>query len=94
MKKKKKTLGKVFEPDDLIVSQNIKYLRMKNDIPQHVVATSLGVSRTQYCNYENGIARLVAAKLNKLAKFFNLPIEKLFQPLTAAEKKTITILKN
>jgi transcriptional regulator with XRE-family HTH domain len=52
-------------------------LRLKNNLTQKEVAKQLGVSRTTYQAYELGSREPKIEIIEKLATFFNVPIDKL-----------------
>lgn len=69
-------------------SNNIKSLRVDNDFTQQEIADSLGITRSRYSNYENGINEPSLDILIRLSKLFNCSIDDLLKI------KINTIIKN
>lgn len=55
----------------------LKELRKKTNQSQSTVAQALGIPRTTYINYENGIAEMDYSMLVKVADFFNVTVDEL-----------------
>ncbi|MDC3412563.1 helix-turn-helix domain-containing protein [Terrihalobacillus insolitus] len=55
-----------------------KALRINSEKTQHEVADVLGLSLTQYRRKENNIVRWYADELDKLAAFYEVPIQYFF----------------
>ena len=60
------------------LDNNIAKLRSKRKISQHQLADSIGVSRKTISTVETGRFTPSVVIALKLAKFFDLPIEKIF----------------
>lgn len=56
---------------------NLKNLRLDNDYSQIYVASAIGIGRSTYSNYENGISEPTIDTLIKLSKLFNCSIDSL-----------------
>ncbi|MBC5630536.1 helix-turn-helix domain-containing protein [Clostridium sp. NSJ-6] len=69
-------------------SNNIKSLRVDNDFTQQEIADALGITRSRYSNYENGINEPSLDILIRLSKLFNCSIDDLLKI------KINTIIKN
>lgn len=69
-------------------SNNLKSLRVDNDFTQQEIADALGITRSRYSNYENGINEPSLDILIKLSKLFNCSIDDLLKI------KINTIIKN
>lgn len=62
-----------------IFSNNLKSLRTDNDYGQKEIADAIGISRSRYSNYENGISEPNVDVLIKLSDFFNCSIDDLLK---------------
>lgn len=60
-------------------SNNIKSLRIDNDYSQQEIATILGISRSRYSNYENGIHEPPLNILIELSNIYNCSIDDLLK---------------
>ncbi|MBS6503718.1 MAG: helix-turn-helix domain-containing protein [Clostridium sp.] len=69
-------------------SNNIKSLRVDNDLTQQEIADALGITRSRYSNYENGINEPSLDILIRLSRLFNCSIDDLLKI------KINTIIKN
>lgn len=58
-------------------STNLKNLRLDNDYSQNYVASVLGIGRSTYSNYENGVSEPTIDTLIKLSNLFNCSIDSL-----------------
>lgn len=71
-----------------IFANNLKSLRIDNDYSQNDIASKLGINRSRYSNYENGISEPPLDILIKISNFFNCTIDDLLKT-----KISTTILK-
>ncbi len=55
----------------------LKYLRESRDLFQKDVARALGISRSAYSNYENGIRSPDPETLKRMADFFSVSVDKI-----------------
>lgn len=53
-------------------SAKLKDLRLKNNVPQNVIAKEIGISETQYQNYEYGKHEPKLKYLIKICEFYNI----------------------
>ena len=60
-------------------SNNLKSLRIDNDYSQKDIADAIGINRSRYSNYENGISEPTIEILIKLSDFFNCSIDDLLK---------------
>lgn len=60
-----------------IFSSNLKNLRLDNDYSQIQISKKLGLSRSTYSNYENGISEPNIDMIIKISKLFNCSIDDL-----------------
>jgi transcriptional regulator with XRE-family HTH domain len=58
-------------------SENLKALRMANELTQDQVATYLGVMRSAYANYESGTRNMPLAQMHKAADLFGCSLSTL-----------------
>ena len=58
-----------------MVFNNIKSMRVDNDIKQKDIAKVLNVSQNTYSQYETGVIALTADVLIKLSDFYNVSID-------------------
>lgn len=65
--------------------KRIRDLREDNDLVQKEVAAILGITRQQYNLYENGIREFKLEHIKKIAQFYNVSIDYLFE---LTDKKT------
>lgn len=69
-------------------ANNLKSLRIDNDYNQNDLAKALGITRSRYSNYENGISEPNIEILLKISAFFNCSVDDLLK------SKVNTIIKN
>ena len=60
-------------------ANNIKSLRIDNDYSQNDLSKALGITRSRYSNYENGISEPNIEILIKISSFFNCSIDDLLK---------------
>lgn len=60
-----------------MIGQNIKLLRKRSRKSQEEVAQSLGLTRSSYSGYENGVAEPNIATLNNISKLYGLLLDDL-----------------
>ncbi len=58
-----------------MVGKNLKFLRKKKKLSQEQLAKTLGLTRSTYSGYENGVAEPNVQNLLKFSKFFDLPVD-------------------
>lgn len=77
----------------MYLGTNMKLLRKQLKMSQEEVATTLGLTRSSYSGYENGIAEPGLDTLVNLGNYYKVPIEELilrdFGKLTESEWKAI-----
>lgn len=66
---------------DIVVGQNLRKLRLENNVTLSELAASIGVSHQQLQKYETGANRISAGNLFLIAEQFNLPVDALFEGL-------------
>lgn len=59
--------------------KRIKNLKIDNDLYQKEVASILNITRQQYNLYENGIREFKLEHIKKLALYYNVSIDYLFE---------------
>ncbi|MGG7078753.1 helix-turn-helix domain-containing protein [Clostridium sardiniense] len=64
---------------------NLKNLRLDNDLSQIKLSEKLGISRSTYSNYENGISEPDLDMIIKISNFFNCSIDELLKGKVATE---------
>ncbi|MBY0753945.1 helix-turn-helix transcriptional regulator [Clostridium sardiniense] len=64
---------------------NLKNLRLDNDLSQIKLSEKLGISRSTYSNYENGISEPDLDMIIKISDFFNCSIDELLKGKVATE---------
>lgn len=62
-----------------LLSQNIRYLRKRQELSQEELALRIGLNRGNIASYENGTAEPKICNLLKFAQIFNIPITDLTQ---------------
>ena len=67
--------------------KNLRSIREDRDIKQKDIAKVLNVSQNTYSQYETGIISLTAEILLKLADYYGVSIDYLFE--TAADKEKV-----
>ncbi len=60
-----------------MIGENIKLLRKRNSYSQEEMATDLGLTRSSYSGYENGVAEPSLETLAKIGEFFKVSMDKL-----------------
>jgi transcriptional regulator with XRE-family HTH domain len=58
-------------------SQNLKFLRQKRGETQYTIAPFLDIKRTNYANYEQGVAEPSIKLLLTIANYFNISVDDL-----------------
>lgn len=66
---------------DLIVGQNLRKLRIDNNVTLSELAAAIGVSHQQLQKYETGANRISAGNLFQIAEQFSVPVDALFEGL-------------
>ena len=61
--------------------KNLKIIREQNGLTQQQLADVLGISRSAYCGYETGRRTPDIETLEKIVKFYNMPVEVFFTKL-------------
>lgn len=64
---------------------NLKNLRLDNDLSQIKLSEKLGISRSTYSNYENGVSEPDLDMLIKISNFFDCSIDGLLKGKVATE---------
>lgn len=80
-----------------IFSNNLKNLRNNNKYSQQEVADAIGVSRSRYSNYENGLNEPNVDIIIKLSDFFNCSLDDLLKNkliTTTVNKPKISVTLN
>ncbi len=75
-------MSKSPDPIDKLVGQNIRIFRKARGVSQTVLANHLGVTFQQVQKYENGLNRVGSGRLAKIAKVFDVPIDRFFHNRT------------
>ena len=58
-----------------MIGENLKFLRKNKKISQEELANSLGLTRSSYSGYENGVAEPNVQNLLKFSEFYGLPVD-------------------
>ena len=69
-------------------NDNLKALRVANELTQEQVASYLGVMRSAYANYESGTRNMPLEQMQKAADLFGCPLSTLLSE-DASEVKNI-----
>ncbi len=64
---------------DKIIGDNLKLLRKRKKLSQEELSNALGLTRSSYSGYENGVAEPNLENLIKFSEFFNLSLDKLIK---------------
>lgn len=68
------------------ISRNLKYLRKKKGLTQFKLRSNLGVTRSTWSNYENGLTTPSIEHLIKFSNFFGISLDDLIvQDLQAGD---------
>jgi transcriptional regulator with XRE-family HTH domain len=70
------------------IGNNLRVIRSKKNISQQEVADFLGVDRKTYMNWEMSVSAVKSSYIPKLAEFFDIEINDLFQ------EKSVDIIIN
>ena len=60
-----------------MIGNNLKALRKRKKISQEELATQLGLTRSSYSGYENGVAEPNLQNIIKFGEFYKIPLDKL-----------------
>ncbi|MGV6861978.1 MAG: XRE family transcriptional regulator [Putridiphycobacter sp.] len=60
-----------------MIGNNLKALRKQKKLSQEELATKLGLTRSSYSGYENGVAEPNLQNLIKFSEFYQVPIDKI-----------------
>lgn len=72
------------DANDIAVGRRVRAQRLARDWSQSRLAGELGISFQQLQKYEQGVNRIGAGRLQRLAEVFGIPIKALFEARTAA----------
>ncbi|MGO9847683.1 MAG: helix-turn-helix domain-containing protein [Methylocella sp.] len=70
--------GRRITATDVHVGRRVRTARFAQRISQEELAEAVGVSFQQIQKYEKGVNRIGTARLNAIAKFFDLPVSYFF----------------
>ena len=62
-----------------MIGENLKLLRKRKKFSQEELATELGLTRSSYSGYENGVAEPNLENLTKFSEFFHISLDKLIK---------------
>lgn len=62
-----------------MIGENLKLLRKRRKLSQEELAAELGLTRSSYSGYENGVAEPNLENLMKFSSFFNISLDKLIK---------------
>ncbi len=69
-----------------ILSQNLRYLRLENNLTQHKVADYLNISRSAYAYYESAASLPSCQSLLRLSSLYHVSIDELLKTKMAASR--------
>lgn len=64
---------------DKMIGDNLKLLRKRKKLSQEELSTALGLTRSSYSGYENGVAEPNLENLMKFSDYFNISLDKLIK---------------
>ena len=59
-----------------MIGENLKLLRKRKGISQEEIATDLGLTRSSYSGYENGVAEPNIETLIKISEYYDISLDK------------------
>ncbi|UKN01830.1 helix-turn-helix domain-containing protein [Paracrocinitomix mangrovi] len=62
-----------------MIGENLKLLRKRRKLSQEEIAIELGLTRSSYSGYENGVAEPNLSTLIKFSSFYNISLDKLIK---------------
>ena len=62
-----------------MIGENLKLLRKRKKFSQEELANELGLTRSSYSGYENGVAEPNLENLTKFSEFFHITLDKLIK---------------
>ncbi|MBD3637256.1 MAG: helix-turn-helix domain-containing protein [Crocinitomicaceae bacterium] len=62
-----------------MIGDNLKLLRKRRKLSQEEIASELGLTRSSYSGYENGVAEPNLSTLIKFSNFYNISLDKLIK---------------
>jgi transcriptional regulator with XRE-family HTH domain len=62
-----------------MIGENLKLLRKRKQFSQEEIANELGLTRSSYSGYENGVAEPNLVNLIKFSEYFNISLDKLIK---------------
>ena len=62
-----------------MIGDNLKLLRKRKKLSQEEIANELGLTRSSYSGYENGVAEPNLSTLMKFSEFYNISLDKLIK---------------
>ena len=62
-----------------MIGENLKLLRKRRQLSQEEIASELGLTRSSYSGYENGVAEPNLENLIKFSEYFNISLDKLIK---------------
>jgi len=63
----------------IMIGDNLKLLRNRKKVSQEEIATALGLTRSSYSGYENGVAEPNLQTLIKFSDYYHLSLDKLIK---------------
>ncbi|MBI3435352.1 MAG: helix-turn-helix domain-containing protein [Proteobacteria bacterium] len=72
-------MPKSVDPVDLFVGGSVRLVRQSRKMSQTALADAIGVSIPQLQKYENGLNRIGASRLSKIAKVLDVSVETFFE---------------
>jgi len=67
------------ENEHIMIGDNLKLLRKRKKVSQEEIASDLGLTRSSYSGYENGVAEPNLLTLMKFSEYYNLSLDKLIK---------------
>jgi transcriptional regulator with XRE-family HTH domain len=67
------------ENEQIMIGDNLKLLRKRKKVSQEEIAQDLGLTRSSYSGYENGVAEPNLQTLMKFSEYYNLSLDKLIK---------------
>src|SRR5688500_12004021 len=62
-----------------MIGENLKLLRKRKGVSQEEIAVDLGLTRSSYSGYENGVAEPNLETIIKISEYYNISLDKLIK---------------
>jgi transcriptional regulator with XRE-family HTH domain len=80
--------------EDVAIGQKVRALRLDRGLSQGALAEKIGVTFQQLQKYENGLNRISAGRLLRIAAAFGVPVTAFYEAATRKDDRTFAHLRS